>query len=195
MGRNGTVNGSAVWVAGKINNAIQLNGSNNVIVPGLMGRPRNCTLAAWAKLVAPDSNGGEVLSIGDSFALRLDSGGQVRTFFHNGSTWIFVSYGQTFAGAGWHHFAAVFDDDDNYCRLYVDGVQRANLSTTASINYAIGTNTAIGRHGNGGTIWDFNGQIDEVRIYNRPLCPAEIQRLSNGGGPVGVKIIKWVEIQ
>jgi hypothetical protein len=43
---------------------------------------------------------------------------------------------------------------------------------------------------------DFTGLIDDVRVYSRALCPAEIVRLTDGGEPFyGVKIIKWVEIQ
>ena len=38
--------------------------------------------------------------------------------------------------------------------------------------------------------------MDDVRVYNRALCPSEVQALFDGGNPFGgVKIIKWVEIQ
>ena len=133
-GNNGTVSGTATWNAGRINNAFQFNGSTSINVPSLMGRPKNVTIAAWAKLTTADSSGSEIISLGDSFAIRLDNGGNVNVFFYNGSSWPMISYNQTYAGAGWHHFAAVFDDDHDYYRLYIDGVQRANASTTASIS-------------------------------------------------------------
>jgi hypothetical protein len=54
----------------------------------------------------------------------------------------------------------------------------------------------IGTHGNGLTTYDFIGKIDDVRVYNRALCPLEVLSVKNAGGTFnGVKIIKWVEIQ
>jgi hypothetical protein len=38
--------------------------------------------------------------------------------------------------------------------------------------------------------------MDDIRVYNRALCPSEVQTLYNGGDLFqGVKIIKWVELQ
>ena len=120
-----------------------------------------------------------------------------RAFFYNGSTWVSVSTNQSFTGTGWHHFAAVFNDDQNYCKFYVDGAEVASVSTTVSIPYTgLGTKTVVGAHGNSGTLWDMTGRVDDVRIYNRALCSTEIQALRNGADPFeGVQIIKWVEIQ
>jgi hypothetical protein len=91
----------------------------------------------------------------------------------------------------------VFNDDADYCKLYIDGLEAASTSTTNSISYSgLGTKTVIGSHGNGGTTWDFSGKIDDVRIYNRALCPTEIQQIKNLGGTFGgVKVTSWVEIQ
>jgi hypothetical protein len=122
----------------------------------------------------------------------------MRAFFYNGASWTSVSVNQTFAGAGWHHFAAVFNDDQDYCKLFIDGAEVASLATSVTIPYTgLGTKTVIGRHGNGSTTFDFTGKIDDVRVYNRALCPSEIADLYDLGGGAfgGVKIIKWVEIQ
>jgi hypothetical protein len=195
MNRTGTVVGTPTWVAGKLNNAIQLNGSNRVEFASLMGSPKNVTIAGWANLTAADSSGAEFVSIGDCFAVRLNEGSVARAFFYNGSTWLSAGITQNFAGSGWHHLAAVFHDHDT-CKLYVDGVEKASTSTTGSIVYTQGTKTVIGAHGNGQTTYDFTGKIDDVRIYSRALCPSEILALKNGGSMFGgVKIIKWVEIQ
>src|SRR4051812_2616211 len=160
MGLNGTVTGSApTWTSGKISNCIQLNGSNRVEVNSLMGTPRNVTIAAWANLTAADTGGAELVSIGDYFAMRLNNGTTASTFFYNGTTWTSAGFSQNFAGAGWHHFAAVFNDDANTLTFYVDGLQQAQTSTTASITYSgQGTKTEIGTHGNGQTTYDFSGK-------------------------------------
>jgi hypothetical protein len=196
--RNGTVVGTANWTPGAVDNGLQLDGATRVEVNSLINSPKNVTLAGWARLTTADSSGAELVSLGDCFAIRLDSGGSTRAFFYNGSTWPGASVSQTFAGTGWHHFAAVFNDDQNWCKLYIDGSEAASLSTTSSIVYSgLGTKTTIGAHGNGSTIFDFAGKVDDVRVYTRALCPADIQALYDLGSSAfeGVKIIKWVEIQ
>ena len=104
------MSGTATWNAGRINNAFQFDGTTSINVAGLAGRPRNATLTAWAKLTAADTSGSEVISLGNSFAIRLDAGGNAQALFYNGTGWITVPYNQMYAGAGWHRFAAVFDE-------------------------------------------------------------------------------------
>ncbi len=197
LGRNGTVVGTPVWSSGAINNALQVDPSTYMQVPSLIGAPKNLTLAAWANLTGIDSSGAELVSMGDYIAIRLDEGGSSKMFFYNGSGWDFVAVSQTFLNSGWHHFAAVFDDDQNVAKLYVDGVEAASATTNVTIPFiGLGTNTVVGRHGNNKSGWNFTGKVDDVRVYNRALCPAEVLALKNGGGTFsGVKITKWVEIQ
>ena len=192
---NGTVSGTPTWFFGRIQNGLRFDGNTSVGIPGLFGKPKNVTISAWAWLTAADTQGAEVISLGDSFAIRLDNSGTTQAFFYNGTTWTTVSFAQIYAGTGWHHFAAVFDDDHDYCRMYVDGVEKANLATSASIVYTLNQNTTIGRHGNGSTTFDFMGLIDDGRVYNRALCPADVMRLYGSAGPAGVRILKWVEAQ
>lgn len=196
MGRTGSVVGTPTWTAGKIDNAIQFNGTNRVEVNSLMGSPKNITLAGWANATSTDSGGAELISIGNYFAVRLGSTTAI-CFFYNGSTWSNVGVSQTLVGNGWHHLAAVFSDDANYCKLYIDGIEKASLNTTVTIPFSgQGTKTVIGAHGSNGNAYDFIGKVDDVRVYNRALCPSEVLELKNaGGGFGGVKLIKWVEIQ
>ena len=57
---------------------------------------------------------------------------------------------QTYAGTGWHHFAATFDDPHDTFKLYVDGVLAAidDDDLDRSRIPGGGSNTVIGRHGN-----------------------------------------------
>jgi hypothetical protein len=198
FGRPGSVLGTATWIpGGKVDGALQLNGATRVEINSLLDRPRNVTLAGWANLGAADTGGAELISLGDYFAIRLNqTSTSTRAFFYDGATWPSVTVNQGYAGAGWHHFAAVFNDDGNVCKLFVDGVEVASVATTVSIPYgALGTKTMIGAHGNGSATMDFNGRVDDLRVYNRALCPTEIQALSTmgGSGYNGVRIISWVE--
>ena len=194
-GHTGTVTGGAVWTAGAVDNALRLNGATKVTVSGLMDAPKNVAFAAWANLTTADSGGSEVVSIGDCVVLRLDEGAAVHAFFFDGSTTIALTPTRTFAGAWWHHFAVVFNDDGNSFELYIDGVLSASTGAASSVSYSgRGANTLIGSHGNGQTNRDFTGQLDDVRIYNRAIGPVEVQALFDGGNPPsGVRILQWVE--
>jgi hypothetical protein len=174
----GTVTGTASWVTGMFGNGFSFNGSTKIQATGLMGSPTNVTLAAWANLTTADTTGSEIISLGDCVRLRLDESSALKAYYYNGSAWTSVSYAKTYAGTGWHHFAAVFDDDNNTFQLYVDGVQVASAAMSSAISYAgQGANTVIGRNGNAGTGNDFTGTIDDVRVYNYPLSASAIAEL------------------
>jgi concanavalin A-like lectin/glucanase superfamily protein len=195
FGRDGTVFGTPSWPTGAVNNSLQVNSSTYMEVPSLLDSPKNVTLAAWGNLTGTDSSGSELVSIGDYLAIRLDEGGSTKMFYYNGSSWDFVTVGQTFLNRGWHHFAAVFNDDANVARFYIDGTEVASATTAVTISYTgQGTKLVVGRHGNNKTGWNFTGRVDEVRVYSRALCPSEIQEIK-GSSFGGIKVIKWIEIQ
>jgi hypothetical protein len=75
----------------------------------------------------------------------------------------------------WHHI--VGQKTSAALQIYVDGISKASISNTGTIAYTQGTGLFIGRHGNGDTIFDFTGIIDDVRIYNRALSNQEVQTL------------------
>jgi hypothetical protein len=87
----------------------------------------------------------------------------------------------------WHHFVAVVSEQGN--SGFLDGAEMTgrnyNLGSDASFSdffadvpvqelLAIG----YGRYGQEDPFFSFNGNIDEVRIYDRPLAADEIVRLS-----------------
>jgi len=81
---------------------------------------------------------------------------------------------------GWSYFAGTYDGVT--LKIYVDGT----LVSSQAVAGAIRTSTGPVRIG-GNSVWGeyFQGRIDEVRIYNRALSPAEIQTDMNTpvGGP------------
>jgi trimeric autotransporter adhesin len=178
-GYPGTVSGSTAVSDGTRGNVISMTGAGYVQTTGHFGNPANVTLAAWVNLAAPDSQAAEVISLGDSVVLRLDEAGQLKGFFYTGTTWTYTNYSVTLAGTGWHHAAYTFNDAGNTATLYLDGTAVASTSTTNSISYTLGANSFIGKHGNGETIEDFNGKIDEARVYNRALTSTEIATLAS----------------
>jgi trimeric autotransporter adhesin len=157
-------------------------GSSNLQVSGLFGNPSSATLAAWVQLTSADSRGAEVISLGDSLLLRLDataSNNQLRGSYYDGTDWIDTDFAVVLAGTGWHHVAYSFDDVNNTASLYLDGRAVAQISTASSISYTLGASTTIGTQGDGDPQFDFNGRIDEARIYNRALTPQEVAVLAD----------------
>jgi Concanavalin A-like lectin/glucanases superfamily len=74
----------------------------------------------------------------------------------------------------WHHVAYTYDGTTH--RLYVDG--KTPVTSTIPPNTAAVTRTEIGAF-SGGT--RFNGQLDDLRIYNIALTATQIARLAAGG--------------
>jgi hypothetical protein len=82
----------------------------------------------------------------------------------------------------WHHIVATFLPS-TYARIYVDGI--LNASDTTTIQSAIVNNTAPVQIGLHDTSTNFNGSIDDVRIYNRALTETEIAILAKSPKRVG----------
>ncbi len=88
----------------------------------------------------------------------------------------------------WHHMVGVRDVPNDTLYLYVDGrlVNSANDQNSSSV--ANNDNITIGNGGASGTQYDFNGQIDDAKIFNYALTAKQVQTVMNEGavrrGPV-----------
>jgi hypothetical protein len=77
----------------------------------------------------------------------------------------------------WHHVAWV--DDRGSVRLYVDGnLDAANFNYTPTGVFTFNTST-IGALFRANLAGVFNGQIDDVAMWERPLTQAEVQQVKN----------------
>jgi Laminin G domain. len=85
----------------------------------------------------------------------------------------------------WHHFAVTYytNPASEDISLYIDGVEQATLDGDLRATRNYGTNTAktvIGaRNADSVPALFFNGQIDEIMLYNRALNLTEIQAVYN----------------
>ncbi|MEM7229387.1 MAG: FG-GAP-like repeat-containing protein [Planctomycetota bacterium] len=175
-GHNGTLVDGPVWLpsGGQIIGGLYFDGIDDVVdVTGTFSEPAAVTIAGWIKTDA--SSNGEVLSIGDAVALRISSTGVAQGFFHDGSTWQFTNGGSGLNDDTWHHVAYVFDANNDEQHIYVDGSLTSSSSLTSSINYSgLGSATTIGTHGNGSGGFEFEGALDDIRLYDYPLSASEI---------------------
>lgn len=184
-GYNGTYTGGfslsqAGVIFGDANAAVDLDGSSGFVFLGdAIGQafPLGMSCEAWVKTTS--SSASFIFERSEwqedyAFGLLMDSDGTV-VFGH------FVDFARSSVSindGNWHHVLGTISADATpVARIYVDGVLRGSATTravTASIlNSAIGARPA-------GLLY-FDGIVDEVALYQRPLTLAEIQADYNAG--------------
>ncbi len=194
---NGTLNGNAtVTTDATRGDVLSLDGDRDYVnVNTLFSDPANVTLSAWVNYTSADTNGGEVITLGNDIALRVDDWSNgVTGFFWDGTTHQFIASGISLADGNWHHIAFTFNDTANTQTLYIDGTAVASASFSSSITYTGWfPQTRIGTHANDADVdFDFNGLIDDARIYDRALSASEIADLASS--PVAVSDSDTVSI-
>ncbi|MEP2512744.1 MAG: LamG-like jellyroll fold domain-containing protein, partial [Reichenbachiella sp.] len=164
-----------------IDNALNFDGSDDyvdfpsLVSAGMAPATTNFTLEAW---VRTENVGNQtILYIGttgsDTDVTLKANASDVFVVNSNGhpgptSSGFLVSNGAS--PATWHHVAAVYDGTD--LSLYVDGILQGSDNTFAfNIDYSV---FRIGDSGATGTPW--NGDIDEVRIWNIARSPQELRQ-------------------
>lgn len=84
----------------------------------------------------------------------------------------------------WFHVVAVYDGSTKNAKVYVNGEQAASVTETDTDWTSTGYDFQIGN--SPGESYNFNGDIDESRVYDRVLSPGEVRDLYEyAPGPVG----------
>ena len=191
-GNTGTITGASK-VPGKIGQAMSFGGTNDV-VSGTGSELQNMpslTLSAWIYprtpgvedecIFAKSSETDGCSGTAEGWAVYSNTSSRVefRAYFGNGNLLVECP---TVIPDQWQHILITWNGNANASgvRGYRDGAQStcASVSTTSGTRQDTGSAFSIG---NGGDRFadniPFDGLIDDVRIYNRVLSPAEISRL------------------
>jgi hypothetical protein len=193
-GNDGTLDNYAddsPWVAGRFGGGLAFNGqtSNRLIVPDAPTIGANLvnafTVSAWFNSNGPLPAGGSgvgLLEKGNSFFLLqgVASGG-MNFLLKKGGANATVALGESLAASTWYHIAGVFDGAQ--ARLYLNGDLKGTLAVSAPID---ATDLALVIGGDDATRV-FNGVIDQVALWNRPLSTDEILQVA---GRVGLPQIE-----
>jgi hypothetical protein len=138
------------------------------------------------------------MALGDAASVgvyRLEFNKYVNSSLDGGTTNVFVNcfaaIAPQSAGAppwldgNWHHFVAI--SSSTGMAIYLDGNAQTCTTPTNSqlvafdIQYAgRGSDFFVGRHGFNNVNFDFQGNIDDVRVYDRVLAGPEILALALG---------------
>ncbi|MCF7872109.1 LamG domain-containing protein [Candidatus Woesearchaeota archaeon] len=123
----------------------------------------------FAGIIAKDESG----SFGH-YSLAYSSGNEIVRFgFENGGTQYEVDTQTNIPIEEWSFITGTFDDATNTLRIYVDGeLKEENASITASLEP--NTNDVLIGSRNAGSTYEFNGLIDEPKIYNYALTQEQI---------------------
>ena len=179
LSHNGTLNGNAN-ILNDIDrgDVLVLDGASDFVqIDGLIGAPVDITLSAWINADSIDTFGAVAISLGTSPTLYLDYDGTLVGFYESGGVNNLLQTEESLIGTGWRHVAVSIDSSNSSMTLYVDGVAVETASTVGSIEYDNSSDTYIGRAGDGLAGFDFDGMIDDARVYSRALSSAEIAAL------------------
>ena len=177
-GNTGAVsNGS--WLPGKINCCLSFNGSNSSVADtsasGLPAANAAQTVSCWMYVSATPSAKATALAVSGSSSgvyLGYSSSTTFGVWTYGGT--LLVSTTTLPSVNTWHFITYTLSGSTN--TLYIDGTS-VNTSTTAT-NTGAATALTAGMTP-GGTNY-FNGELDEIRVYNRALSAAEISGLAAG---------------
>lgn len=138
------------------------------------------TMSVWYRATTTDSDGQEMISGGNAYSLRL---GPSQIELSKRTSAAFVDCRVTvpeYLDGNWHHVAGVISTTS--FTIYFDGTPRISCAQAQPISYAMaGPDFVVGRHGDGQSVYDYAGHMDEIRIYTRALAASEVAALAAGG--------------
>jgi hypothetical protein len=194
---NGTVNGAALTAdrLGATNSAYSFNGNSAFIQTptSAVNFPSGFTISVWAKVLGANTNTNCLFGCQEFLVTKGDDqqSGRISIQYSQNTG----ASGKTFAGAtdfsltvnsliqypfpqpNWHHVVYTFDNT-NY-KIYLDGVLMNTIaSTTAIPNLA--SDIVFGKMPNNITYpYYFNGDLDDIGIWDRALTYCEVNNLYN----------------
>ena len=139
--------------------------------------PRNLTIAGWANLDSFDNSGSTMVNLVYRARVEFRPTYIEGSYESAGVVQNRTQYTYDMANAGWTHIAYTINDDDDEQQLFVNGVLVDTDTYTPSIDWGSGTTSRIGRHMNNTSNFDFDGELDDIRIYNKALSATEVQEL------------------
>jgi hypothetical protein len=189
---NGTIVGNPAWVDGVADKALKLDGDGDYVDLGndsSFNLTAQITVATWIKVEKFDCEWQAVVTKGDG-SWRLQRNG-TKSSLEFACTGAFVPgalVGSLFGSASvndgqWHHIAGTYDGS-KIC-LYVDG--RIDILSDADGSIEINNyNLLIGANAEKPDR-NFNGSIDDVRIYSYALSDDEVKAISTEQNPAPEK--------
>lgn len=181
-GNSGTLTSGATWGTGQSGSAVSFDGVDDYVqvgAPSSLVMTSAVSLSAWIYPTGAGSNGtygGTILVKEGEYVLARFPNGKIQWGFANTNPgWLFVDTGYTAALNQWTHIAVTYDNGT--IKTFANGTLVNTYSGSGTIGDAIPAQNDFRIGGRQAISQNFQGRIDEVRVYNRALTATEVSSL------------------
>jgi WD40 repeat protein/tetratricopeptide (TPR) repeat protein len=192
-GRYGTLSGGPVWVTGRIDGGLKLDGVDDYVETGYTANLPVWTISVW--VISPTAPSARTQSgpihreqnYQINWDHKDDPNFRGAAALNVVGTWYAASFG-TLEANKWYHLAATYDGET--LNAYKDGVLITSNTTPSGNPNAETATLKLGKH----ALYQsyFGATIDDIRIYSYALTEAEVKALYAGEGPGPTSKPKWV---
>lgn len=182
-GRTGTATGTTIDPIGQVNSCRSFNGTTDLItVPTFSTGTAALTVALWAYSTNFAHSGMMVMKkpVNAQWEFYVDTSGANRLKFRGGGVGgdtCVVDLAGNVTNSQWNHFAVTTTGTSG--KIYVNGVLKKDDTVVAIVDGTTAGTNDILLSTYDGTLYPFNGKMDDVRIYNRVLSASDIMELAN----------------
>ena len=127
-----------------------------------------------AMLIDRRTTAGTVIVLNDAGAIFVQCSGGANT----------LTSGGYLTDNNWHHVAVTYDQSaTGSLEVFIDGLTVGQQLNTAAWTWPVNQQTEVGKSHDG--YWRIlDGQLDDLRFYNRPLSAGEVGQIYTGDSPV-----------
>ncbi|MBI4136716.1 DUF2341 domain-containing protein, partial [Candidatus Roizmanbacteria bacterium] len=192
-GNDGAWTGNATITTGKFDNGVTFDGTGDYISYSDVSSfdkasNENKTISLWVFPDTTPSTNAQVLLVkrdetspNDGYEMTYRTDRTISLQFDDGPTSSSITTNTSIAEDQWSHITYVIDSSTDTISAYINGIfDKSSTNDSFSNDASNSDNFQIANdYRDASNLDNFDGQIDETRIYNRALTPAEIQTLYN----------------
>jgi hypothetical protein len=179
--------------AGVIGTGAAFGGTDYIGVPvadPLLQPNSAVTASAWMRASRTDGLGGTLLSMGDTYTLRVNPNGSLRFQIYAGEVFaVETPKGINLLDSAWHHAAGSYDGTS--LALYVDGKPVAKAAAHGLLDYRFWPGFVLGKHGNRKPGYGFVGNLDQVEIGGERARAADWIKLAYENQREGAVLVEF----
>jgi hypothetical protein len=173
------------WVEGKVNGGLEFDGVDDYVDVGgsdYFNFSDNMTFSVWAKFPSYDWANIVGKHMTDSttsysYGFRISTTAiMLDTYMVDGTRVNPSASSENYPANNWYHILGSYDGAN--LNFYINGELLSSEFNTSGLYSSWGKNLYIGKTGGYG-YWE--GQIDDVQIYNYALTAEQVKEVYNGG--------------
>jgi len=181
----GTLSSGAAWTTGQIGAATNLDGVDDYVQVGAKSSlvlTNVGTLSAWIYPTgAGSAAGGIIVNKEGEYELARFADGTIQWAFANTAPgWNWINTGYVAPLNQWTHVAVTYES--GLVKTYINGTLTHTYAGSGTIGDVDSSQNDFRVGGRQVTTQNFQGRLDEVRVYNLVLSASEVAALPSGSG-------------